>query len=395
MEDVIVVGGGIVGLATAWRLLQARPADSVVVLEKETEVGWHQSGHNSGVIHSGVYYQPGSLKARLCRAGLQATKDFCRDHGVPLATPGKLVVATSDDEVVRLRALRERATTNGLTTEWLDARELRRREPAITGRAAILVAETGVTDYRAVTRTLARLVADAGGRVLTGAAVTSVHETRDAVTVVAGGQVHRARRLVVCGGLQADRLLRLAGVEPDFRVVPFRGEYHRLAPQRAGQVRHLVYPVPDPRLPFLGVHVTPGVDGSVTVGPNAVPGLAREGYRKGQVVWRDAVDALGYPGTWRLARRHWRSGLAEARNSLSRAGYLAAVRRYWPDLTVEDLLPHEAGIRAQAVRRDGTLVDDFLLRRTGRSLHVCNAPSPAATSALPIADLVVQRLLAD
>jgi L-2-hydroxyglutarate oxidase len=231
--------------------------------------------------------------------------------------------------------------------------------------------------------------------VLTGAGVTSIHETRDAVTVVAGGQVHRARRLVVCGGLQADRLLRLAGVEPDFRVVPFRGEYHRLAPQRAGHVRHLVYPVPDPRLPFLGVHVTPGVDGSVTVGPNAVPGLAREGYRKGQVVWRDAVDALGYPGTWRLARRHWRSGLAEARNSLSRRGYLAAVRRYWPDLTVEDLLPHEAGIRAQAVRRDGTLVDDFLLRRTGRSLHVCNAPSPAATSALPIADLVVQRLLAD
>ncbi|MFP5334937.1 MAG: L-2-hydroxyglutarate oxidase [Actinomycetes bacterium] len=392
-SDVVVVGGGIVGLATARRLLQVRPGSAVVVLEKEPGVGRHQTGHNSGVIHAGVYYAPGSLKARLCRAGAAATKEFCDEHGIAYRVPGKLVVATDAVEVERLGGLRERATANGLDVAWLDAAELRRREPRVTGRAALLVRETGIVDYRRVARKLAELVVAAGGRVEVGAEVTAIRERPGAVDVVAAGQRWTARRVVVCGGLQADRLARLAGLRPTFRILPFRGEYYRLPDHHSDVVAHLVYPVPDPALPFLGVHLTPMADGSVTVGPNAVLGLAREGYRKGAVAPRDVADYLRFPGTWRVGRTYWRTGVDELRGSLSRRAYLAAARRYCPDLVLSDLLPHEAGVRAQAVLRDGTLVHDFLLEQTDRTLHVCNAPSPAATSALPIADLVVSRLL--
>lgn len=393
MEDVVVVGGGIVGLATAWRLLQARPGSGVVVLEKETGVARHQTGHNSGVIHAGVYYEPGSLKARLCRAGAAATKAFCAEHAIPYRVPGKLVVATDDGEVARLRALQGRAGANGLDVEWLDGAGLRQREPRVAGRAALLVRETGVVDYRAVAARLADLVRAAGGRIELGAAVTAVRESPGAVEVLAGERRWAARRLVACAGLQADRVARLGGLRPAFQVVPFRGEYHRLPPHRGDVVRHLVYPVPDPALPFLGVHLTPMVDGTVTVGPNAVLALAREGYRKGAASLRDVAEYVRFPGLWRLGRRYWRTGLAEVRGSLLRRAYLDAVRRYCPELTVDDLLPHPGGVRAQAVLRDGTLVHDFLLEQTDRQLHVCNAPSPAATSALPIADVVVARLL--
>lgn len=400
--DFAVVGGGIVGLATALTLTRRRPGADVVVFEKEPEVGQHQSGHNSGVIHAGIYYEPGSLKARLCRAGASWTREFCDEHGIAHRTTGKLIVATDPGQRARLDALYERGLAGGLDVELIDGAELRRREPAVTGIGAVYLRSTGIVDYRQVCRVLAEQFERAGGRIHRGAAVVGIHESLsevglDVATAAEPGHRERryARQLVVCGGLQADRLAAMAGMRPDFAIVPFRGEYYRLQAHRSGLVSTLIYPVPDPALPFLGVHLTLTMDGGLTVGPNAVLALAREGYPKGSVDVRDLADTLRFPGFWPLARRHLRTGAAEAWNSLSRRGYLQLVRRYSPDLGMADLLPEPAGIRAQAVQRDGTLVHDFLLRRTARMLHVCNAPSPAATSAMPIADLVVRTLLED
>ncbi|GAB2938150.1 L-2-hydroxyglutarate oxidase [Rhodococcus aerolatus] len=392
--DFCVVGGGIVGLATARALQARRPGASVLVLEKETGLAVHQTGHNSGVIHSGLYYEPGSLKARLCVAGARATKEFCAEHAIPVRELGKLVVATDAAEASRLGALAERGAANGVRTEPLTAAQLREWEPAVAGVAALHVPVTASVDYGAVTRALRTDLEHGGGRVETGVAVTGLDERTTEVVVRAGERSWTAGHLVVCAGLQADRLARAAGVRTAARVVPFRGEYYRLPEHRAGIVSRLVYPVPDPSLPFLGVHLTPMVDGSTTVGPNAVLGLAREGYRKGSVDARDVREILGFPGFWRVARTHWRTGVREVRGSASRRAYLAAARRYCPGLELDDLLPQEAGIRAQAVLPDGTLVHDFLLERTPRSVHVLNAPSPAATSALPIGEAVADRLLA-
>lgn len=407
--DFAVVGGGIVGLATALTLTRRRPGGSVVVLEKEAAVGVHQTGHNSGVIHAGIYYEPGSLKARLCKAGASWTRSFCDEQGISYRDTGKLIVATDEAELGRLDELHRRALVNGLDVERLVATELRRREPEVTGVGAVFLRSTGIVDYRAVCRAMATQIEAAGGAIRLGARVVGIAETDAAVRVditdaPAGGgrtrpaeQVERitARRLVVCGGLQADRLATLAGLRPDFAIVPFRGEYYRLPPQRSGLVRTLIYPVPDPALPFLGVHLTLMMDGGLTVGPNAVLGFAREGYRKGSFAAADVADILRFPGFWPLARRHLRTGAVEQWNSLNKRGYLGLVRRYCPALTVADLLPEPAGIRAQAVLRDGTLVHDFLIRQTDRMVHVCNAPSPAATSAMPIADLVVRRVLGE
>lgn len=394
VEDFCVVGAGIVGLATAVELLRQRPGAGLVVLEKESSVGTHQTSHNSGVIHAGVYYAPGSLKADLCRAGARATEEFCAEHSIAFEVPGKLLVATNERELARLEGLRERAVANGLTVEALGGQALREREPHVAGLAALLVATTGIVDYGEVAREMARLVVDLGGRIETDVEVTGIREHLGAVVVDAGERRWTAGRLVVCGGLQADRLARLAGVGDDFQIVPFRGEYFRLPPWRNDIIRHLVYPVPDPDLPFLGVHLTRTADGGVTVGPNAVLGFAREGYRRLSFDYGDVAEYARFPGLWRVARTHARTGVRELRNSWWKRGYLAECRRYCPELTVADLLPHEAGIRAQAVLRDGTLVHDFLLRQTDRTLHVCNAPSPAATSAIPIASLIAARLLA-
>lgn len=403
--DFAVVGGGIVGLATALTLTRRRPGASVVVLEKEREVGAHQTGHNSGVIHAGIYYEPGSLKARLCKAGASWTRAFCDEQGIAYRDTGKLIVATDVRELGRLDALHERAQVNGLDVERIDAAELRRREPNVTGVGAVFLRSTGIVDYRAVCRAMAARVESAGGRIRLGARAVGIRETPSLVGldvaggdgVVGPGDAERvsARQVVVCGGLQADRLAALAGLRPDFAIVPFRGEYYRLPAHRAGLVSTLIYPVPDPALPFLGVHLTLMMDGRLTVGPNAVLGFAREGYRKGSFDAADVADTLRFPGFWPLARAHLRTGVVEQWNSLSKRGYLGLVRRYCPSLTVADLLPEPAGIRAQAVLRDGTLVHDFLIRRTDRTVHVCNAPSPAATSAMPIADLVVRRVLGE
>lgn len=392
MTRYVVIGAGIVGLATAYRLVSDRPGAGVTVLDKESRVAAHQTGHNSGVIHAGVYYAPGSLKARLCRAGSQSMVDFCAEHGIAAQVCGKLIVATEEAELPRLRALHERAVANGLAARLLSAEEAREYEPHVSAVAAIHVPTTGIVDFGAVCRRLAELVEKGGGQIRLGARVTGIRVTggEQVVQTTAGEFV--ADTVINCAGLHSDRIARLAGFDPPARIIPFRGEYYELRPERRDLVRALIYPVPDPRFPFLGVHLTRMIDGSVHAGPNAVLATAREGYGWTRVNPRDLADIAAWPGIWRLARRHLRYGLAEVRRSLSRRRFAAALARLVPEVTVADLVPAEAGVRAQAVRRDGGLVDDFLIERRPGQLHVLNAPSPAATSALEIGRYLVEQL---
>ena len=385
-----VVGAGLVGLAVAHRLA-ARGAE-VVVYDKEDRVAAHQSGHNSGVVHAGVYYAPGSLKATLCRRGVGLLREFCAAHDVPYREIGKVVVARDEVEPGRLRELYRRAQANGVPRlRWLDPAALRELEPHVAGTAAIHSPSTAIVDYPAVAEALAAEVTAAGGQVLLGRAVTAIEPAgTDRVAVYRGGDRQVVDRLVLCAGLQADRLARAAGDTAGPAIVPFRGEYHRLV--RTGLVRGLVYPVPDPAYPFLGVHVTPRVDGTVDVGPNAVFAPSREAYRRRDVNLADLWQALTWPGTRRLVRRHWRTGLVELRGSLSRRAFAAAARAYLPELSAADLVPAPAGVRAQAVDADGTLVDDFRISTLGPVTAVRNAPSPAATSCLAIAEYVVDRM---
>lgn len=392
MTDIAVIGGGIVGLATALRLQEVRPGLAVTLLEKEDAVAQHQTGRNSGVIHAGIYYAPGSLKAEFCRRGLAMTVAFCREHGLPYDQRGKLIVATSAVEMERMAALHDRATRNGLPLDRLDRAALAAREPNIAGLGALFSSATGIVDYAAVCRTMAQLFTARGGDIRLGSRVAGIEEVPDYVTLqLQGGGSVVARHLLVCAGLEADRLAAMCGLADDFRIVPFKGEYFRLAARHDRVVHHMIYPVPDPALPFLGVHLTPMIGGYVTVGPNAVLSLAREGYSKAAFNGRDLADMLGFAGFWRTMAANLRPGLHEARMSLFRRSYLQACRRYCPALELEDLTPHRPGIRAQAVMRDGTLAHDFLIRRTARTIHVCNAPSPAATSAMPIAGHLVEQ----
>ncbi|PYC15925.1 L-2-hydroxyglutarate oxidase [Pseudomonas mosselii] len=391
--DYCIIGGGIVGLATAMALLERRPGASLLILEKEASLGRHQTGHNSGVIHAGIYYAPGSLKADLCKRGAQATKDFCSAHGIAFEVCGKLLVASNDLEVQRMQALYERSQQNGLKVERLDAGALREREPNIVGKGALFLDATGIVDYQQVCEAMAKVIRQAGGELRLSTTVRAIQEHGDHVAISADGNAWRARQLVACAGLQSDRLARLAGVKIDHQIIPFRGEYYRLPASKNQIVNHLIYPIPDPELPFLGVHLTRMIDGSVTVGPNAVLGFGRENYRKFSVNWRDVAEYARFPGFWKTIWNNLGSGTAEMKNSLFKRGYLEQCRKYCPSLEVEDLLPYEAGIRAQAVMRDGTLVHDFLFAETPRMVHVCNAPSPAATSAIPIGQMIAQRIL--
>ncbi len=385
MSRYIVVGGGIVGLAVAHRLLLDRPQATVTVLEKESRVGQHQTGHNSGVIHSGIYYRPGTERARLCVAGARSMVEFCREHGVPVEVCGKLIVATREDDLPRLHALAERARANGVPARLIDQVEAKELEPEVSCLAALHVTSTGITDFGAVCEVLARLVRNRGGEVRLGTRVTAI---RPGLVRTDAGE-ERADLVVNCAGLYADRL---AGRPRDVRIVPFRGEYFHV---RRPLVRTLIYPVPDPALPFLGVHLTRSIDGSLHAGPNAVLALAREGYTWGRVNPRDLADVAGFPGLWRLARRHLRTGLAEVRRSLSRRRFAADLAQLVPAIRVDDLVPAPAGVRAQAIGRDGALLDDFrLLHRPGQ-VHVLNAPSPAATSSLEIARWIVDGLPAE
>jgi L-2-hydroxyglutarate oxidase len=389
--DLAVIGGGIVGLATALEITRRYPHLSLVVLEKETDVALHQTGRNSGVIHSGVYYQPGSLKARFCKEGVDATVRFCHEHGVAYEQCGKLLVATDALELDRMKALEERCLANGLTIERLDAGELRRREPRIVGVGALYTSTTGMVDYGQIARVMARLLQKHGHAVRYQFDVDVLRETGTGVEAACKGELVSARNAIVCAGVMADRVARLCGMEVDFQIVPFRGEYFRLCSDKDGIVKHHIYPIPDPALPFLGVHLTRMIGGYVTVGPNAVLAFARNGYSFGEFNLRDLMEMMGFAGFRKMIRSNLRSGLSEMWNSLSRSAYLALCRRYCPELTLNDLTPYRAGIRAQAVMADGAMMHDFLIRETTRTIHVCNAPSPAATSAIPISRYIADR----
>jgi L-2-hydroxyglutarate oxidase len=382
--DLAVIGGGIVGLATAMQMTERFPGLSVAVLEKEPRLASHQTGRNSGVIHAGVYYQPGSLKARFCREGAEATMQFCRERDIPYEQCGKLLVATELEELPRMAALYERARENGIDIVPLDQAEVAHREPHIRSLGGLFVKTTGIVDYGRIARAMADVVSERGGAILTSSEVARIEETPSGVTLEAGRDRITAKRLIAAAGVQADRIARMCGVETDFRIVPFRGEYYRLGADKNDIVKHLIYPIPDPALPFLGVHLTRMIGGYVTVGPNAVLAFAREGYGWGAVNVGDLREMAAFPGFRKVIRDNLKSGLVEMANSLVKSRYLALCRRYCPELTLDDLTPYRPGVRAQAVLGDGTMVHDFLIGETERTIHVLNAPSPAATSAIPI-----------
>ena len=395
---VAVVGGGILGLATARLIAREQPGAEVTVLEKEPQLGLHQTATNSGVVHAGIYYEPGSLKARLCRRGVALLRDFCAERGLPYEACGKLVVAIDESELQRLERLAERAHANGVPgLRRLDAAQLREIEPHAAGIAALHSPETAITDFRAVALALAAELTERGGSVRTGVEVTRVRGAAGgagtgAVVELADGSELQADRAIVCAGLHADRLARRSGEDAAPRIVPFRGEYWALRPERRELVRGLIYPVPDPTLPFLGVHLTKKVDGSVLIGPNAVLATAREGYKRSTVHGRDLAETLAWPGTWRLMGRHWRAGVDEAKRSLSKSVFVNEARQYVPELRLEDAVRAGSGVRAQAVDRDGAMVDDFRIGGDARIAWIRNAPSPAATSSLAIAEEIVSRL---
>lgn len=391
--DVVIVGGGLIGLATARALVDRFEGLSLAVLDKEDGVARHQSGHNSGVIHSGLYYKPGSLKARLCVEGRRAIYELCEAEGIACDRSGKLVIATESSEIPALDELERRGRANGLQgLRRLTPEEITEFEPEATGIAALHVPEAGVVDFPAVAEHHAKVLADAGASVVTGAEVTAIAHTVDGVAVTARERSFSARVLVNCAGLQSDLVAALAGVEPGVRIVPFRGEYYKLTADAASLVRTLIYPVPDPRFPFLGVHFTRRIDGSVEVGPNAVLALGREHYRGAKADWAELRSVLAHSGFRRLASSHWKSGIAEMFNSRSTRLYARLARKLVPALQREHLVPGGAGVRAQAVDGSGKLVDDFVIERAGATVHVLNAPSPGATASLAIGQYIASEV---
>lgn len=390
--DVVIVGAGIVGLATALALQQEYPDKKVVVLEKEKRVAFHQSGRNSGVLHSGIYYKPGSLKALTCRAGKRAMEEFCEREAIPYEICGKVIVATTEAERDALKPLHKTGTANGVRCELIDRVRLRELEPHTAGIAALHVPETGIVDYAKVCERLAARLAEHGTRVLTSARLLKLNERTEQVSVETTAGRLATHFVVNCAGLQSDRVAALGQQPLIARIVPFRGEYFKLAPEAAHLCRSLVYPMPDPRFPFLGVHFTRTIDGPVECGPNAVLALAREGYRKTDVSIDDLLETLAYSGFRRLVARHWRAGVGEMWRSMSKRSFLRALRRLIPSINQSDLLPAPAGIRAQAVAPNGSLVDDFSFLESARIVNVINAPSPGATASLAVGRLIVEKL---
>jgi len=391
--DFIVIGAGIIGMSTARQLQRSLPGSSVLVLEKERGPALHQTGRNSGVIHAGVYYAPGSLKAEFCREGNIATKEFCAEHGIHYEETGKLLVATNDQELERMAGLVTRCAENRIPIQVLSASQLKAEEPNICGVGAILVPSTGIVSYSEITRRMVELTVQGGGEVKFNSNVVAIAEQSDRITVWTGKGRFDGRYLVACAGLMADRVVGMLGIKPDFKIIPFRGDYYQLGSEHNRIVNHLIYPIPDPQLPFLGVHLTRMIDGSVTVGPNAVLAFKREGYNKFDFSLSDSFEMLTYPGLLRVLSNNFTVSLQELKNSLYKEGYLELVRKYCPILTVKDLRDYPAGIRAQAVTRAGELVHDFLFASTRRALAVCNAPSPAATSAIPIGRHIVEIIV--
>lgn len=390
--DVAIIGGGIVGLATAYRLLERFPGRKVTILEKEREVAQHQTGHNSGVLHSGIYYKPGSLRATNCREGKLAMEEFCRKENIPFDRCGKVIVAVSEKEIPQLELIYERGLANDIACERIGPERLKEIEPHAVGLQAIHVPEAGIVDYRQVAERLAERIKERGGELKMSAKVTGLfrHENRMVIQNEAGEL--QAKLVVNCGGLQSDRLAWLSGTRPDAQIVPFRGEYFELKPSAHHLCRGLIYPVPDPSFPFLGVHFTRMIHGGVECGPNAVFAFAREGYYKTSFNLFDTLESLTYPGLLRLAWRHWHAGWEEFYRSFSKSAFVAALQRLVPEVKSEDLVPAPAGVRAQALTREGKLVDDFLILENDLVVNVCNAPSPAATASLNIGRLIVEKL---
>jgi L-2-hydroxyglutarate oxidase len=392
MFDFAIVGGGIVGLSTARALLGRHPNAGVLVLEKEEGWARHQTGHNSGVIHSGVYYKPGSLKALFSREGVAALLEFCREQRIAYEICGKAIVATEPDELPRLDDLYERGLKNGLKVEKIGPDELEELEPHAAGLAALKVPETGIVDFTQVAEAFAAVVEEEGGVLRTSTEVEDVSETEDEVEISTNRGTFRARSLINCAGLHSDRVAQLCGVEAGVKIMPFRGEYYELKPEKRHLVKNIVYPLPDPSFPFLNVHLTRTVEGGVEAGPNAVLGLAREGYRKTDMNIKDSFEALTYPGLWRLARTYWRTGIGELVRSFSRKVFTRSLKKLIPEVEEEDLAPIEAGVRAQALAKDGELVNDFLIVDGKKSVHILNAPSPAATASIPIGETIAERI---
>ncbi|PID64623.1 MAG: L-2-hydroxyglutarate oxidase [Gammaproteobacteria bacterium] len=395
--DYAIIGGGIVGLSTAWQLQQRHPDKSILLIEKEDGYAHHQTGHNSGVIHAGVYYAPGSLKAKFCKQGVTETIAFCNQHGIKYDQCGKLLVATDAQEYERMKDLYERCQKNELEVEWLaDAEALKAREPNVVGIGGIFVPATGIVNYREICNKMAALFEEQGGTVALSHQVTGLSEDADKITITThhsnGSKDFDAKFLIACAGLAADRVTKMLDIDVDFQIIPYRGEYYLLPPQHNDIVNHLIYPIPDPELPFLGVHLTRMINGTVTVGPNAVQGFKREGYGKLNFSFKDTLQMITFAGFWKVSLKHLKSGLMETKNSWYKPGYLKRVQKYAPQLTLDDLQPYPAGIRAQAVMGNGDLVHDFLFAETARSLHVCNAPSPAATSAIPIGGYICDKV---
>lgn len=384
-NDVIIIGGGIVGLASAWNLLQQQPGLKVVVLEKEAEVAAHQTGHNSGVIHSGIYYKPGSLKAQNCIGGYHMLIDFCKQHGIPFDLCGKLIVATEEWELPLMENVYTRGLENGLDKiSIIEKDRLKEFEPHMRGIRAIHVPYTGIIDYTEVSLKLAELIKLAGGQIYTSQKANDIHMSENGVEVITDTRTYQAKLLVNCAGLYCDKVAEMAGEQPDTRIIPFRGEYYMLKPEKRSLVKNLIYPVPDPNFPFLGVHFTRMIDGGVEAGPNAVFAFKREGYHKSDVDLVEMFESLAWPGFQKVATKYWKTGMGEFYRSFSKTAFTKALQKFIPEVQEDDLIPAEAGVRAQACDRTGGLIDDFKIIEKQRAIHILNAPSPAATSSLSI-----------
>jgi (S)-2-hydroxyglutarate dehydrogenase len=393
MYDFIVIGGGIVGLATARNLLQSYPKAKLLILDKESQWAFHQTSNNSGVIHSGIYYKPGSFKAKFCREGNISMTEFCNKYNISHEICGKVIVATQPQELFLLDNLYQRGLANGLKVEKISAEEVKEVEPHVSCIAGLRVFSTGIVSYRQVCQKLVDMIRDDGGELLLKANVTQIKDISEGKEIDTSQGIFATRMLINCGGLQSDRLAKLGNIDPQVQIIPFRGEYYELKPEKRYLVKTLIYPVPNPNFPFLGVHFTKMIDGSVHAGPNAVLSLKREGYRKTDFNIRDAAEIFSYPGFWKLASKYSKDGIQEIIRSFSKAAFVRSLQRLIPEVTADDLVPTHAGVRAQALKPNGELVEDFLIIKDQKSIHVCNAPSPAATSSLEIGKAIVQELL--
>jgi L-2-hydroxyglutarate oxidase len=392
-NDLVLIGNGIVGASTALQLKKKFPSLSILLIDKEARCAQHQTGHNSGVVHAGVYYKPGSLKADFCKRGAVLTRTFCSENDIPYTQCGKLLVATNELELQRMSHLEKRCAENEIEVQRLSESELKNKEPNIIGIGALFVPATAITDFPLITQTMISRYQELGGDILFASEVRKIDESQSAIFITAGNQIIETSHLIVCGGLMADRLAGMMNIDLDFQIVPFRGEYYQLPDALNSIVHHLIYPIPDPELPFLGVHLTPMIDGKITVGPNAVLGWKREGYGTINFSFKDVSEMLLFSGFWKVIGANLNAGFKEFIDSLYKPGYLNRVRKYCPQIKLSDLGNYPAGIRAQAVMADGSLVHDFLFSETERSLHVCNAPSPAATSALPIGEYLSNKAI--